>query len=227
MKTDTWKCSPLNAGLLAAIVCGSLVASAASAHTITKAEGDVEASASYIGNDGTVIKTGMGECLRSSKWSADAAAAVCEGGEAEAAPETTSEPAAKTEEVETPEPVATVETMTLDGVGLFATNSDQLTGEGEAKIQELLAEMQSFKGILGIEVTGHTDSRGSEEYNQSLSQRRAETVQAMLLAQYPDVPINAVGMGESSPVASNSTAEGRQANRRVEVAVNASRMVFN
>lgn len=201
----------------------AIVASPVWSHTITPAaDGDIETSASYVGNDGNIIKTGMGECLRSSDWSSDAAAAACEGGE--------EEPAAPEPEAKKPEPaapVAKVETISVDGVGLFATNSDQLTGEGMAKMDELLAKLAEFKGILGIEITGHTDDRGSEEYNQALSQRRAETVQALLAARYPDVSINAIGMGESSPVASNDTAEGRQANRRVEVAVNASRMIFN
>ncbi len=208
------------------LVASALVvlASPVSSHTITPAaDGDIETSKSYIGNDGKVIKTGMGECLHSSKWSSDDSTAACEGGEAEApAPE-------PVEEVKAPEPpkqVAKVETLTVEGVGLFATNSDQLTGEGMGKIDELLTRLATFKGILGIEVSGHTDNRGSEEYNMQLSQRRAETVQALLAERYPDVAINAVGKGESSPVASNDTAEGRQANRRVEVSVNASRMTF-
>lgn len=193
-------------------------------HDVTPAaDGDIEASKSYIANDGKVIKTGIGECLRSSGWNADEAAPGCEGGEVEAkAPE----PVEEVKQPEAPKQVAKVETISVDGVGLFATNSDQLTGEGMAKIDDLLAKLADFKGILGIEISGHTDDRGSEEYNQELSQRRAETVQTLLAARYPDVPINAVGLGESAPVADNGTAEGRQANRRVEVAVNASRMTF-
>ena len=87
--------------------------------------------------------------------------------------------------------------------------------------------MAEFKGVLGIEVAGHTDSRGSEEYNQGLSERRAATVQAILAGQYPDVPINAVGFGENSPVASNASEAGRAQNRRVEVSVDVSKMTFN
>jgi len=76
-------------------------------------------------------------------------------------------------------------------------------------------------------VTGHTDSRGSEAYNQSLSERRAATVASYLEAAYPDVNVTSQGMGESVPVETNSTAEGRQANRRVEVQVTAKSVTQN
>ena len=69
-----------------------------------------------------------------------------------------------------------------------------------------------------VEVAGHTDSTGSEQYNQSLSERRAATVAQYLEAKgVATQRILTVGMGESRPVADNGTPEGRQANRRVEI----------
>ncbi|MFE8072289.1 OmpA family protein [Marinobacteraceae bacterium S3BR75-40.1] len=69
-----------------------------------------------------------------------------------------------------------------------------------------------------IRVSGHTDSSGSESYNQMLSERRADSVKDFLLNQgIANSRIVAVGYGESQPVASNDTAAGRQANRRVEL----------
>ena len=91
----------------------------------------------------------------------------------------------------------------------------------------LFSALSEYKGITGISVTGHTDSRGSEAYNQALSEQRAQTVAAQISARYPNARIQVVGMGEASPVASNVTAEGRQLNRRVDVEVTATRMVFN
>ena len=71
---------------------------------------------------------------------------------------------------------------------------------------------------LGIE--GNTDSVGSDEYNQGLSERRAEAVRSYLAQQgVPASSMTAKGMGKSQPIASNSTAEGRQQNRRVELIV--------
>lgn len=100
-------------------------------HAITEAgEGDIETNNAYVGNDGKVIKTGIGECLRSSGWSADDAAAACEGGEAE---QPAPEPEPEAKKPEPPKQVATVETITVDGMGLFATDSAELTSEGMAR----------------------------------------------------------------------------------------------
>jgi len=69
-----------------------------------------------------------------------------------------------------------------------------------------------------IEVAGHTDNTGEDAYNQALSERRARTVAQYLASKgVMDQRIITVGAGESRPVASNATAEGRQANRRVEL----------
>jgi len=69
-----------------------------------------------------------------------------------------------------------------------------------------------------VEVAGHTDSTGSDAYNQSLSERRAQSVSSYLTSQgvIPQRLI-IIGMGESRPVSDNTTASGRQANRRVEI----------
>ena len=71
-----------------------------------------------------------------------------------------------------------------------------------------------------LEVEGHTDSVGTDDYNQSLSERRAESVKSYLIQQGIDrSSITSRGFGESQPVASNDTADGRQRNRRVELVV--------
>ena len=82
--------------------------------------------------------------------------------------------------------------------------------------------VQVLKQNTGVDVTveGHTDSRASEGYNQELSQRRAETVRDYLISNGVDASrLTAVGRGENSPIASNSTEEGRRKNRRVEFVV--------
>ncbi|MEW8506918.1 MAG: OmpA family protein [Candidatus Thiodiazotropha sp.] len=77
--------------------------------------------------------------------------------------------------------------------------------------------LKEYKSTM-IEVAGHTDSTGSDSYNQLLSQQRAHSVSNVLVREGVDgVRIDTVGYGESRPVASNSSAAGRQQNRRVEL----------
>jgi outer membrane protein OmpA-like peptidoglycan-associated protein len=71
---------------------------------------------------------------------------------------------------------------------------------------------------LSVDIEGHADWMGSDEYNIRLSQRRAQAVVDWLVAHgIARERLNAVGKGEREPIASNETAEGRQLNRRVEV----------
>jgi outer membrane protein OmpA-like peptidoglycan-associated protein len=77
--------------------------------------------------------------------------------------------------------------------------------------------LKEYKSTM-IEVAGHTDSTGSDSYNQMLSQQRAQAVSNVLISDgVQPVRIDTVGYGESRPIASNNTAEGRQQNRRVEL----------
>ena len=79
--------------------------------------------------------------------------------------------------------------------------------------------MLAYPG-LKLEVEGHTDSVGSEEYNQELSENRAGAVRDFLVAQgVSRDSVTARGFGEAVPVASNDTAAGRQQNRRIELVV--------
>ncbi|MBI4446563.1 MAG: OmpA family protein [Acidobacteria bacterium] len=102
---------------------------------------------------------------------------------------------------------------------LFDTGKSTLRPGAREKLSKVAGIVLGHPG-LKLEVEGHTDSVGSEEYNQALSERRAEAVRAYLIAQgvSPD-SITARGFGESQPVASNTHAAGRQQNRRVELVV--------
>jgi len=83
-----------------------------------------------------------------------------------------------------------------------------------------LAEILRKYDDTNILIEGHTDSDGSEEYNQTLSERRASSVAAYLSMQNVDSRrMTTIGYGELQPVAENTTAQGKQANRRVEVAI--------
>ena len=98
----------------------------------------------------------------------------------------------------------------------FANNSDKIESGASEDIRELAEFMNKFTDTEVI-VEGYTDDRGSAQYNQSLSQRRAEAVRQVLISDYGIAAsrIQAKGYGEENPIASNDTAEGRAANRRV------------
>lgn len=101
----------------------------------------------------------------------------------------------------------------------FATDSAQIRPEFYPTLDQVAATLQRYPQSY-IDVVGHTDSTGSEQYNQALSERRAQAVANHLRSRGVNpVRIAAYGMGETQPIASNATPEGRQANRRVEVRI--------
>jgi len=111
--------------------------------------------------------------------------------------------------------------------GLIVNVSDVLFDTGSATLKPGAREkLARVAGILSshpdlhIEIEGHTDNVGGDDYNQRLSERRAASVQAYMLEQkIPPTAVGTEGFGESRPVASNQTAAGRQQNRRVELVV--------
>lgn len=112
--------------------------------------------------------------------------------------------------------------VTFDSGLLFDFDSANLRPTAERDLAEFANSMQEFEEAK-ILIVGHTDSKGSESYNEDLSERRAVSAAEYVQEQGIDSSrLNTVGRGESEPVASNDTAEGRQQNRRVEVAIYAS-----
>ena len=102
---------------------------------------------------------------------------------------------------------------------LFDTASANLKPGAREKLARVSGILSSHPG-LKLEVEGHTDSVGTDEYNQGLSERRAESVRSYLVQQRIDPgSVVTLGLGESHPVATNETAAGRQQNRRVEIIV--------
>ncbi len=102
---------------------------------------------------------------------------------------------------------------------LFDVNSAAVHPGAYEEIDRLARVLVQYPETT-IQVAGHTDSTGSESYNMSLSQRRAETVRQLLIQRgVSPSRIIAVGYGETMPRASNATAAGRQMNRRVEIRI--------
>ncbi len=132
------------------------------------------------------------------------------------------------EELEAAIPGATVERVgegiqvTFDSGILFDFDSSALRPEAQRHLTELAASLREYDDSEVL-IVGHTDSVGTEEYNQGLSERRAQSAGNFLVRAgvAPD-RVRTMGLGELEPVASNETAAGRQENRRVEVAIFAS-----
>ncbi|MBC2693046.1 MULTISPECIES: OmpA family protein [Pseudomonas] len=117
------------------------------------------------------------------------------------------------------EPQSEVITLSDQGEVLFAFDSAQLTPAAQEQLVGLMDKLKNAD-VLSIKVVGHTDSQGTDAYNQALSERRASSVAAFLLEQglAPD-KLTSQGMGESQPVADNASEEGRAKNRRVELVI--------
>ena len=110
-------------------------------------------------------------------------------------------------------------TLNMPGSITFATNSADLNANFYAVLDRVSGTLTQYDQTM-IEVAGHTDSTGSAQYNQALSERRAHSVAAYLVSRGVNVKrLMVVGDGENDPVASNDTPEGRQANRRVELTI--------
>ncbi len=109
--------------------------------------------------------------------------------------------------------------ITLSGSVLFASNKSELLPSAQNKLNQVADALLETKE-RSLTVEGHTDSQGSQDHNQVLSQQRADAVRSYLISRgYPGDLIKAQGIGENRPVADNSNAEGRANNRRVEIIV--------
>lgn len=118
-----------------------------------------------------------------------------------------------------PAPTPVVEeprSYTIPGVN-FEFDSAKLTPAGQAAVAEAAEGIKASQGA-SFNVIGHTDSKGSNAYNQRLSERRANSVaKALVQNGVSSGQLMTSGMGETQPIADNRTAEGRAANRRVEI----------
>ena len=109
--------------------------------------------------------------------------------------------------------------MTFQNPILFETNSSVLKSEAQALLDDVAAVLQKYPET-DVLVKGHTDNTGSEGHNQQLSERRSQAVKNYLVTRGVTVArLQALGFGESMPVTSNTSADGRAQNRRVEMQI--------
>lgn len=116
-----------------------------------------------------------------------------------------------------PAPVSVKQSVVIQADALFDFDKSVVRPDGKKSIDEAIAKLKGVDVEMVI-ATGHTDSIGTDEYNQKLSERRAAAVKDYLVSKgMPAAKITTIGKGESQPVATNKTAEGRQKNRRVDI----------
>jgi outer membrane protein OmpA-like peptidoglycan-associated protein len=109
--------------------------------------------------------------------------------------------------------------VTFDSGLLFDYDSDEIKGAARENLQNLAASLKKYPKT-DLLIVGHTDATGTDSYNQGLSQRRANAAKNYLVSQgVASTRVNISGRGESEPIDSNDTADGRAQNRRVEVAI--------
>jgi outer membrane protein OmpA-like peptidoglycan-associated protein len=110
-------------------------------------------------------------------------------------------------------------TLNMPSSITFALNSSDLNAQFFSALEGVGVVLKEYNKTV-IEIAGHTDSSGSDQYNQQLSQRRAQAVATYLASQgVRNERLMTVGAGESYPIASNDTEQGRAANRRVELTI--------
>jgi OOP family OmpA-OmpF porin len=135
---------------------------------------------------------------------------------APAAPAAPSAPAAPAAAAR-PAPASVRQAVVIQADALFDFDKSVLRPDGKKSIDDALAKIRGVDLEMVI-ATGHTDSIGTDAYNQKLSERRAAAVKDYLVSKgIPSSKITTIGKGESQPVATNKTSEGRQKNRRVDI----------
>jgi OmpA-OmpF porin, OOP family len=204
-----------NLNKLAVLIATAAIATAAGAQSIDN----------WRATDGTVWKNGTNElCWRDASWTPATAAAGCDGAivapvaAPAPAPAAAPAPVAAPAPAPAPAPVAASK-VTYAADAFFDFDKAVLKPEGKAKLDDLVAKVKEVNLEVIIAV-GHTDSVGTDAYNQKLSVKRADAVKAYLVSK--GIEKNRVyteGKGEKQPVADNKTSAGRAKNRRVEVEV--------
>jgi OOP family OmpA-OmpF porin len=172
------------------------------------------ANEAYVGDSSKhYITDSAGRCVYTSSWTKELATKECNP---ELFPEVAEAPPAPP-----PPPMPVYEKHTVSATALFDFDKSVLKPAGKEAIHGIDEDIKSSKSkVVDINIVGHTDSVGTEEYNQELSVRRANAVKDYMVSEGIDPGIIDVkGMGEADPVASNATAEGRAQNRRVEISV--------
>lgn len=192
------------AGISTAAMIAVMMSATASAH-----------DGKYVQDSyGNAVKDSYNECVKAAFGN------MPEG--CEAAPEPAPEPAPPPPPPPPPKPQP-IQQISLGADANFDFDKAELKPAGQAEIDAFLSKLAGAK-VTGITVVGHTDSVGSDAYNQALSERRAAAVANYMVSKgVPAAALQVAGRGEAQPVADNSTKAGRAANRRVDITARGTR----
>lgn len=179
--------------------------------------------------DGQVVHDGSGGCVQTQDWTKALASVDC-GAKAPPMPAPVAKPAPApmvAAPVVTPASApapAPEQPVTLRGDTSFAPGSDELRPAARAELDQLAQRIRALESLDAIDVAGHTDNTGAAAFNQTLSERRAQSVKRYLVEQGVNADkINTTGYGMNRPIADNATAAGRATNRRVEITIRGAR----
>ncbi|HKY01938.1 MAG TPA: OmpA family protein [Burkholderiales bacterium] len=180
----------------------------------TQAVAQVKPLAYMQDSRGVVVKNSTGLCWRTGYWTPAQATEECD-------PDLVKKPTVA--EAPTPVPAPAVKPeqrkITLAADVLFDFDKYALKPEGKTKLDDVVTQMKDMNLEVIIAI-GHTDSIGTDAYNQKLSVRRAESVKSYLVSKGIDANrVYTEGKGEKQPIADNKSRDGRQKNRRVEIEV--------
>ena len=178
------------------------------------------------------VKSAFDRCWRTSAWTPAMATMECD-------PDLVPKPVVRAAPPPPPPPVVAapaprpapvvvvvpvVQKINLSGDTHFAFGKAELSPKGIAELEDDFKGKLKGLNIASVIITGYTDNVGPAKFNQELSLRRAEAVKAFAISRGIDASmIQTVGRGESNPIADNKTAEGRAANRRVDVEIKGTR----
>jgi OOP family OmpA-OmpF porin len=197
-------------------------------------------SAYWKDNSGTVVRSGSGQCVRAGFFSKELATADCDPdlvpkpvaapapppapAPVVVAPAPSAAPAPAVAPARIPEVVPAPRIVTFKADTFFDFDKSAVKPEGRAALRSLVDQAKGAT-VEQVRIEGHTDSTGPAKYNIGLSVRRAEAVKRLLVQEgIPADKVVTEGLGESQPVASNATRDGRAQNRRVEVELVGSRI---
>jgi OOP family OmpA-OmpF porin len=200
-------------GILSALAAGILLGGNVQAHEAG------QANAGYVGDqNGHYITDSVGDCVRTGAWAQELMTVDCG-----AAPPVEAKAPPPPPPPAPPPAQPVYQTMTLTAGALFDVNKSTLKPAGKEELDAVAAKISGNAKVTDVKIVGHTDSTGTEAYNQQLSLKRATAVRDYLVSKGIDSNLMSVsGMGESQPIADNSTSAGRAKNRRVEVSIGVS-----
>lgn len=211
------------------IAASSVAAFSASAQDMTDIKASTPNSAYVQDGRGVIVRDPFGLCWRTGYWTPADAVPGCDAPLVKPEPAVAPAPAPAAVVAPAPAvvvpPAPTSEKVTFAADAFFDFDKAVLKSEAKTKLDDMASKLQGINLEVVIAV-GHTDSVGSDAYNQKLSVKRAEAVKAYLVSK--GIEANRVyteGKGKKQPVADNKTAEGRAQNRRVEIEVVGTRNV--